>query len=677
MIQATQQHRRTRRGSSTASAGGGTRSRQRFTRSVAAAWRPPPPALAVEWVPRHVRMPTDTETPGRFDPAEFPHTMGVLEAADDPDTRVVLLPWSARLGKTIAWISLLAFYAATSPRPGMVGREDEDAVDQLLDSQVWPILEACAPLRDQLPPKRRRSSRKGIRLRRMRIRKAYSGSPGSMAGFPACYGFASELSKWSTRKSGEAAAHHLFLKRAWGFPFDSQYVLEGTPATLGSCQVTELCDQAGVDVRRRECRCPHCGTWQVLEFGDEASPAGLKWDKLPDGRSDPALAERSAWYRCTNGCRIDNEDRHELISSGVWLSDGQRVDKRGRVTGARPDVRVVAFGHPVRCPFGALYSTQVSGWGQIAREWLDKKRTREGRREFFNQVLGQVWDPAPVRVLPSQLADRLGTPEPALRIVPAWAGLLTGGMDVGRAGDLYIFYWWVSAWGAGSRGHLVDYGLDLGVEAAAARITTHAWRLEGQATAVPADAWGVDSGTFTEAVYDFCRPLPGVWPVKSSSRDSEQPFTRGDFPEMIRGGYQRAGVPDEVLRAKQKAHAFDLLMLNTSRTQGWVEERLQGFVKPDDPAWYSIPRAALTADPLPGIHLPTQLLGDYEDERGRWQKRTAAQDFRDAWRISQGVAWLLTANGQAWDEVRPITGKRRSSSAVINAGEGRPGGRPW
>lgn len=652
-----------------------------FRRSVARAWRAPRPARCVEWIPRHVRMPTDTETPGPFDLDDFPHVEEVLEDVDDQDVRVILLPWSSRLGKTMTWISVLAYFADQSPRPAMVGREDEDAVDGLLDTQVWPVLESCPPLRNRLPPKHRRSSRKGIRLDHMRVRKSYSGSPGTFAGFPACYGFASELSKWSTRASGEAAPQHLFLKRAWGFPFDSKYIMEGTPSRRGSCQMTELCDQSGVDVRRRVVPCPHCGHWQELEFGDASSSGGLKWDKGADGRSDPAVSERTAWYRCAcNGCRIENEDRLGMLRGGRWLSEGQRMRGRGsraKVVGARPDHRLVSFGHPVRHPFGALYSTQVSGWGQIAREWCEKKSSREGRREFDNQTLGRQWDPAPVQVRPSELVARMGVGFP-LGTVPAWASFLSGGVDVGRAGDVYILYWWISAWGAAARGHLVDYGIDLGWDKLRSRIESHAWMVEGQETAVRANTWGVDSGTFTEAVYTFCNPLPGVWPVKSSSRDQEKPFVSADFPEMIKGGYQRAGVPPDVLKAKQRAHAYDLLILNTQRTQDYVEDRLQGLVKPDDPAWYSIPTTALIGHPLPGIDLPRQLLGDWQDERGRWLKRVVAQDFRDGWRISQGMAWLATGNGVSWNELQPMVGSRkRKRGAVIDAGAGRPDGRPW
>lgn len=616
----------------------------RILRNAWPAWRPPPRVRAREWIPQHVRLPDDTENPGPFDLDLFPHVEGVLEAADDPDVRVILLPWSSRLGKTVAWLALLAFYAANYPRPGMIGREDEDAVDDLIESQVWPILEACLALADELPPKHRRNSRRGIRLRRSRWRKAYSGAPGSMAGFPAAIGFASELSKWQQRRSTEADPVHLFLKRGWGFPFDSKYLLESTPSELGRCRITQLCDQAGADVRRREVRCPHCGTWQLLRFGDRDSPAGLKWDKLPDGRSDPQLAEETAWYQCAEGCRIEDQHRLELIRSGVWLSENQTVDRRGRIRGKRPAAAVVAFGHPHpdRCPFGALYSTQLSGWGQLAREWLTKKGDGEGRREFANQTAGEVWDPAPQRVQPSQLVARLGE-DLALGIAPDWSAFLTAGVDVGQVGDEWLFYWLVAAWGALARGHVVDYGIVWGLEEFA-RTLRGSWPRAGGSPLSLVEV-AIDSSAFTDSIYEICRPVPAWWPVKGSSSSA--------WPDLYRPSLQSSDLAPALKRAKVRTGAYDLLIVNTHRSQTWLEDRLTGHVKRSDAAALTIPREALTGQPRPGIDLPRQLLGDMRDEFGKWIKRYEDQHARAALRYARTAAEHHTRNGQLWPQQQP------------------------
>ncbi|MFV0444406.1 MAG: hypothetical protein ACK5Q5_12625, partial [Planctomycetaceae bacterium] len=65
-----------------------------LTAAVWSSWAPPPPSSAVDWVPRNIIIPDETETPGPFDLDLFPHCQGVLAAFDTPHVRSILMPWS-------------------------------------------------------------------------------------------------------------------------------------------------------------------------------------------------------------------------------------------------------------------------------------------------------------------------------------------------------------------------------------------------------------------------------------------------------------------------------------------------------------------------------------------------------------------------------------------------------
>lgn len=620
-----------------------------LTAAVWESWRPPDLVRAIDWIPRHIVIPTETETPGPFDLDLYPHSADVLRAWDDPDVRTILLPWGSRLGKTTTALALLAFAAVTNPRPAMVAREDKERTDDLILTQLYPILDASPATASEVPPPHRRDPRRGVRFRRCRIRRAYSGSPATMAGFPACYGLGSEISKWQRSRGGEADPLYLFRRRALTFPFDSKYILESTPAELGRCNITELCDAEGVDVRRRIVPCPICGEYQELVFGRGApDEPGLIWDRRSDGRHDVALAEMSAYYRCIRGCRIESKHRAEMLRRGVWLSANQKIDAAGRISGERPVAATVAFGHPESHPVGALHSLVISGWGQIAREWIEVLSSREGRREFYNQVLGRVWDPQPDRVQPSELLEHMGIDAP-LRVCPKQTAFLTRGVDVGRVGDELIFYWWVAAWWRGGGGQLVDLGIAFGETEMARLIHEQSYPVLGSGRSLRPVRTGIDSGSFTQQIYEFCRRLPGTWPLKGSSRDSLHPHARNDFLEMYRPAMQTAGLAPQVIAAKRRARAYDLILPNTDRSQQWLEDRMTGLVRRDAPDWFGIPNEALIGEVLPGIDLTHHLLGDVQDERGAWKKRWEDQEFRDACRYALVMAWEFTRNGRLWD----------------------------
>lgn len=629
-----------------------------LTRSVWSAWKPLPQPNHLEWVPKNIRMPDETESPGPFDLDTFPHCDGPLDAADDPNVREIYLPWSSRLGKTITGISILGSCADQAPRPAMIAREDKDRVDDLIKHQVFPLFDACRKLRPLLPPRSRRDPKHGIRLPKMRIRRAYSGSPATMAGFPACYALASEVSKWQKKKSTEADPIYLFRKRGMLFPYDSKYIFESTPGEKGQCNITDLCSAPGVDVRRRVVPCPHCDTYQTLVFGGSGDGAGLKWETRV-GVNDPQLAEETAYYRCENGCEIHSPDRADMLRKGIWISENQRVTKAGKVIGKRPVSANVAFGHPISAPFGALYSLMLTGWGQIAREWCTVADSLEGKREFYNQTLGICWDPSPTTVEPEDVITRMGTDAPLGRC-PEWSRFLTVGVDAGQHADQLFFYYWVSAWGEKQRGQLVQCGLLLSSEELRRFIDTACFPHADGGESLRPIRWGIDSGKFTTAIYDFVDQLkrPDVFCLKGSSDDGRD-FSDLKMLEMFRLGMRRAGVSPVMLKLKEKLRQYDLVLPNTRLSQEWCQNRLDGLVTREHPGWYSIPEEAFFTAPLgmPGESLVKHVIGDVRDSQGRWNKRWERQDLRDAWRYSVVAAFHRTENGTQWERL-PQRGPR-------------------
>jgi hypothetical protein len=251
------------------------------------------------------------------------------------------------------------------------------------------------------------------------------------------------------------------------------------------------------------------------------------------------------------------------------------------------------------------------------------------------------------------------------------------GVDVGRVGEELIFYWACLAWGIHGRGQLVDYGLAYTRDELVRLWTGMQYPHADGGPQLRPVRWGIDSGNFTETVYDLCRPLPGVEPLKGSSRSEDDPFSHVDFPEMYRLGQQRTGLTPEQVRLRERAGAADLIIPNTQRSQEWLVARLEGLVVREHANALTIPQEAF-GQVVPGVDLADQLLGDVQDDRGRWRKRHESQDYRDAVRYAMVMAWVHTANGNLWAQLGPREHQAPAQrSMVLSGGDTYPDGRPW
>lgn len=622
------------------------------------AWLPPEIPRSVDWIPANVRTPAGSEFDGFLDYDLAPHTRGVYEAFDDPTIREIHLCWATRNMKTTTFISLAIFAAVHCPRPMAFGSCDEMSVDRTIDEQIYPMLESCAATRSQLLPPAKRG-RDSIRLDRCRIRKAFGGSKASVAGYPACYVFLNEVDKWPQKKSSEADTVRGFRQRAKGYPFESKVMTESTPGELETSRIWSVVTSPNTDVRRFWVPCPHCREYQTLVFEQ------IKWEKN-HGKSEVLLAERTAWYECAH-CKkkILNEDRPAMMRGGKWLSDGQTIDQAGKIHGSPKVVSpIVAFAY-----LGTEYSLLVSGWGTQAAAFLECGHDPEKLRDFTNSNRALPWDPKPVKIEANQLAELLGSEEPRGR-APAWSVFLTQGVDVQEGGEL--FKWHTVAWGLHGRAAVIDWGYCVGLEEIENRLlrgtSPHA---DGGLPLRPIFTL-VDSGdgNVTEAVYALCRRMSAsgvrVLPCKGSS-------TSG-FPEAYK--LSNLEEDDRPGNRRRKIHAggVALCVVNTERSQQWLERQLSG----------------LTRDQEDRLTIPAEAMLDFEylDElanecktHGRWIKR-GPNDFRDALRYAWAAANMVTNHGKYWDRLpeRKQSGSARGEHASRER-KANPfttgGGREW
>lgn len=615
----------------------------RLYRAVA----PPPELDSLRWLPAHVRMPPGLATKGGYDFDLFPHHRGPCEAFDGGRYREIALQWGTRLGKSVLCASLVAEGLAVDGAPALFASVNEKLAKRTVKKRLYPIL-ANSPLGPELPPEHRRPSDE-IEIGRKICYVGWAGSSAMVADIGAKFGWANEYPKWPAGDVEEGDPGDLFGERGKDYP-DRRFLYEGSPQIAGRCRLERLVKEG------TNCRywvpCPHCGERQVLRRGEKDLPGGLRWEKAPDGRSDPDLAYATAWYECDHcGGRIENRHRPAMMRAGVWAPEGCHVTKKGRVAGKprRPRTRTWSG------QLSSLYSLLLT-WGDYAEHWI--RSVRRGRRSIQNHVNG--WDGETWRLQQSEttaeaVARRLGTDRQA-GIVPAEAAFLTAAADV----QATHIAWMVCAWAAiedQATGWVVDYGLCDELDDLVEHVLDRRFEREGGGH-VAVRVLLADTGYKPEKVSEWCRRQgKRARPIKGA--DLRRPFS-------VSSG--RVG--------RKKKTVGILWLVDNAYYQDWVQAALDDGQAGRPGALHLCSDAAADDALLEDLLNEAQVLE--VDKAGReklvWQKVEPGDpnDWRDTARYCRCAAdmvvrlkWKSSARAAA---PRPQRRRKKSTSA---------GGRVW
>lgn len=623
---------------------------------------PRQPVPTAEWVCNNVILPPGSEIKGPFNLDLFPHCREPLECFDDPSVRIVSMQWGSRVGKTVLMLSILAKVAATNPSPMAFADADQNSTERVI-KRLWKILARVPALEDRCPPPHARSSQR-VEFPDFTIHGAWSGSASSAADYAALVVVKNEVDKMTKKRSDEADFFQLMDERAKGF-LRSKIINGSTPGYKGRSRI-ETARLAG-DNRRREVPCPRCNHFQTLKTGNGKAPGGLRWEKLRNGLSDKQLAMETAWYECEKCSRkILDHERRELLNAGLWVKEGQMVTGSGKIVG-NP---VRAGAHASFGPLGTHYSLLPSiTWGRMAWEFLDSRQDLQKRRNYHNSWEAMTWDEAPQKLPHSEMAERLCRPWPK-GIIPEWGIFLTRGVDV--LADGHTYRWIVIAWGHAERAAVVDWGTTIGDDSFRAEIYDRWYRHADGGPAMRPTYTLVDSGDgeHTNEVYNFCQPIPGVFPCKGSQTSS----FNGLF---VLSGLKSESAKERDLQLRLGGKA--LVIVNTERTQWWMENVLYSEADPAGPAGLTLPPEAAVETEI-FDELTNEYAGRERNENGYsvhdW-KKLGPNELRDAARYAKVAADWFTNRGEKWATYPERRVLNSTATTVSQTPMTMPDGRPY
>ena len=397
-------------------------------------------------------------------------------------------------------------------------------------------------------------------------------SAASLRSMPVRYLFLDEIDAYPLDVDGEGDPVALAEKRT--STFARRKVLKvSTPTTKDFSRIEAA--YLATDARRYWVPCPHCGEYQVLEWGANTQH-GLRWAKLPDGAPDLSTVH----YVCAHcGAAIEEHHKPAMLAAGEWRASKDAA-RPGRMTGYHLNA--------LYAPLGWI------GWADLVAQWheatLAAKQGDVSRlKTFTNTVLAETWEEQGDKVAGHELARR--AEDYPLGTVPHGGLLLTMGVDV-QADRIEYRVW---AWGRGQESWLVQRELIYGDPAIEEGLPGSVWTQLTERRLTPFQhasgaqltvaACAIDTGGHhTQQVYAYVRAHhhANVLAVKGSSARGKAVLSK---PTDI----------DVTWRGQRIPRGVKLWLVGTDIAKGVIYGRLR-----------------MTA-PGPGyIHLPKALAGTDE-----------------------------------------------------------------
>ncbi|HBC7444539.1 TPA: phage terminase large subunit family protein, partial [Morganella morganii] len=475
---------------------------QQFTRALSqkrAVVRPPEALSLSEWANKYAVLSKENAAQtGRF--RSFKYQDGIMDAFTDPSVTQVSVMKSARVGYTKILDHAVAYYLSHDPSPILVVQPRVEDAEDYSKTEIAPMLRDTPALKAIAGEAKAKDSGQTILKKQFsngaNLTLVGANSPGGFRRITCRIILFDEVDGYPSGGAGsEGDQIALGIKRSETF-WNRKIGLGSTPTVKNVSRIEKAYNES--DQRHYWVPCPHCGEFQILEWGGPDTPYGMKWDKDKDGNGLPD----TAYYVCRhNGCVIHDSDKPLMIKNGEWRAE-------------KPFTGHAGF------HIWAAYSLfPNASWPNLVKEWLRVKDDPLMRQTFINLVLGEPYEDRGEKTLSEQkLLERC---EVWAAEVPDGVTLLTAGIDT--QDDRFEIE--VVGWGRSEESWSVAHDViegDLETPEPWERLDAYLkqiWRrADGRGFAIMAAC--MDSGGHhTQAVYDFCKARLGrrIWAVKGES----------------------------------------------------------------------------------------------------------------------------------------------------------------
>ena len=475
---------------------------------------PPEDMTVSEWAEQYRMLDSRTSAePGPWNNERTPYLVEIMNELLNYETEEIIFCKCTQVGGTEVELNMLGYTIQQDPSPVEVVYPTETMANSVSEKRIKPMIESTSTLYKKYD---KNSSNLELDFDDMFIKLVWSNSPSGLASFAMKYLFLDEVDKYPGASKKEADPISLAKERTHTFR-NSKVYITSTP-TIRTNHIWKA--KEGADAEKHFfIPCPHCGEFIELKFDN------LKWpgkDKdLVEAYGEDAIKEKLGALEPVDEAEgLSNADRAEFAfyvcqECGCVISDAQKQQavKKGRWEIVKKKTRFVK---KVCFWINVLYSPFVR-FSEIAKEFMDSKDDPERLQNFVNSWLAEPWEDTKLKTSKELVLERQ-TELPEF-IVPGWAKLLTGGVDVQEN----CVYWTIRAWGDYVTSQNIAHGQAYNL-AEVESIMNLEYKIEGGGVAV-VNLCFIDSGYEADAVYDFCVDnMDWAKPAKGSSNPMQSHF---------------------------------------------------------------------------------------------------------------------------------------------------------
>ncbi|EPA3554295.1 phage tail tape measure protein [Escherichia coli] len=365
----------------------GFSSARNLGRDISAGFSPPRRMPISEAVKKFMRVPKGAGNSVPWDPELTPYIIEPMNCLASREYDAVIFVGPARTGKTIGLIDgWIVYTIVCDPSDMLVVQMTEDKAREHSKKRLDRTFRSSAAVKKRMSPRRNDNNVHDKTFRDGSFLKIGWPSVNIMSSSDYRFVALTDYDRFPENIDSEGDGFSLASKRTTTFMSAGMTLVESSPGR-------DICDSkwrrkspheapptTGIlslynrgDRRRWYWPCPHCG-----EYFQPAMDAMTGYRNEPD----PFKASEAAYLLCPH-CSgiITAEKKRELNSAGVWLREGQVIDRNGNVSGEPRRSRIASFW--MEGP-AAAYQT----WAQLVYKLLTAEQEYEatGSEETLRAV---------------------------------------------------------------------------------------------------------------------------------------------------------------------------------------------------------------------------------------------------------------------------------------------------
>lgn len=497
-----------------------------FRRIIRQVLRRPETLTVSQWAEKYRILDDSSNIKGRWSNAVTPYLVEIMDSFNDPDIRQVFFCKAAQIGGTSALVNMLCYLVTQAPAPAMIVYPSDDLAKDISNDKLKPAFRLIPEVKTLFQENASKELR--LKFRTMVLYLRGSGSPAKLASKEIKYLFFDEIDKMEGASRKEASPYSLALERTKTYRPQEKVFACSTP-TLKTNYIWELHENAD-EVKHYFVPCPHCGEMIELKWKQ------IRFQKDEGNEMSPADRAATAVYVCQKcGCVIEDGDKPEMLRKGKWIT----VTKHG-------NGKTKSVGYWI----SSLYSIFLK-WSDIAEEYLKSKDDPEKKQNFKNSWLAEPWEDTKLITSEDLVMERQAQqPE---YLVPAWARMLTGGVDVQETS----FYYTVRAFGDHVTSQNITHGQALGFREIERIMNSEFETEDGRKMIVNLAL--IDSGYQPDETYDFCvNNSDWALPCKGSSNPMKDHYKIS-----------------KVDRISSKAYGMQLVLVDGDQYKDFIASRMR------------------------------------------------------------------------------------------------------